>query len=83
MELDLNVTFGPIAPFMNDATVEEIWINAPERVFIARKGRSELTNLLLTPDEVRNIVERALMWSGRRLDLSHPCLLYTSDAADE
>jgi pilus assembly protein CpaF len=35
-------------------------------------GRSELTNLLLTADEVRNIVERALMWSGRRLDLSQP-----------
>ena len=72
MELDVNVTFGPIAPFMNDATVEEIWINSPERVFIARNGRSELTNLLLTQDEVRNIVERSLMWSGRRLDLSHP-----------
>ena len=72
MELDLNVTFGAIAPFMNDSTIEEIWINSPERVFVARNGRSELTNLLLTPDEVRNIVERALMWSGRRLDLSHP-----------
>ena len=72
MELDVNVTFGPIAPFMNDATVEEIWINSPERVFIARHGRSELTNLLLTQEEVRNIVERSLMWSGRRLDLSHP-----------
>ena len=72
MELDLDVTFGAIAPFMNDSTIEEIWINSPERVFVARNGRSELTNLLLTPDEVRNIVERALMWSGRRLDLSHP-----------
>ena len=72
MELDVNVTFGPIAPFMNDATIEEIWINSPERVFIARNGRSELTNLLLTQEEVRNIVERSLMWSGRRLDLSHP-----------
>ena len=50
MELDLNVTFGAIAPFMNDSTIEEIWINSPERVFIARNGRSELTNLLLTPD---------------------------------
>jgi pilus assembly protein CpaF len=57
---------------MDDPTIEEIWINSPERVFVARNGRSELTNLLLTPDEVRNIVERALMWSGRRLDLSHP-----------
>jgi pilus assembly protein CpaF len=72
MELDLNITFGAIAPFMSDPTIEEIWINSPERIFIARNGRSELTNLLLTADDVRNIVERALMWSGRRLDLSHP-----------
>jgi len=72
MELDIDVTFGPLAPLMRDSTVEEVWINSPERIFIARNGRSELTNLLLTSDEVRNIVERALMWSGRRLDLSHP-----------
>jgi pilus assembly protein CpaF len=72
MELDLGITFGAVAPFMSDQTIEEIWINSPERIFIARNGRSELTNLLLSSDDVRNIVERALMWSGRRLDLSHP-----------
>jgi pilus assembly protein CpaF len=72
MELDLSITFGAIAPFMSDPTIEEIWINSPERIFIARNGRSELTNLLLSSDDVRNIVERTLMWSGRRLDLSHP-----------
>ena len=72
MELDLDITFGAIAPFMSDHTIEEIWINSPERIFIARAGKSELTNLLLTSEEVRNIVERALMWGGRRLDLSHP-----------
>jgi len=72
MDLDIDITFGAIAPFMSDPTIEEIWINSPERIFIARSGRSELTNLLLTSEDVRNIVERALMWSGRRLDLSHP-----------
>ena len=72
MELDLDITFGAIAPFMTDPSIEEIWINSPERIFIARNGRSELTNLLLTAEDVRNMVERALMWSGRRLDLSHP-----------
>ena len=72
MDLDIEITFGAIAPFMSDPTIEEIWINSPERIFIARSGRSELTNLLLTSEDVRNIVERALMWSGRRLDLSHP-----------
>lgn len=69
---DLAMTFGPLAPFMSDTEVEEVWINSPERIFIAKAGRSELTNLLLSGDDVRNIVERALMWSGRRLDLSHP-----------
>lgn len=69
---DFAMTFGPLAPFMSNNEIEEIWINTPERIFIARSGKNELTNLLLTGDEVRNIVERALMWSGRRLDLSHP-----------
>ena len=71
-DIDISITYGPIFPFISDPSIEEIWINTPERIFIARNGRSELTNLLLTADEVRNIVERALMWSGRRLDLSQP-----------
>ena len=71
-DMDIAVTYGPLFSFINDQSIEEIWINTPERVFVARNGRSELTNLLLTDDEVRNIIERALMWSGRRLDLSQP-----------
>ncbi|MCX6428364.1 MAG: ATPase, T2SS/T4P/T4SS family [Actinobacteria bacterium] len=69
---DMEITFGALAPYMCDREIEEIWINSPERIFIARGGLNELTNLMLSADEVRNIVERALMWSGRRLDLSHP-----------
>lgn len=69
---DLATTFGPLAHLMADRDVEEIWINSPERIFIARAGKNELTNVVLTSDEVKNVVERALMWSGRRLDLSHP-----------
>ena len=66
------MTYGPLASFMADNEIEEVWINSPERIFVARSGKNELTNLLLTGDDVRNLVERALMWSGRRLDLSHP-----------
>lgn len=71
-EIEPSVVFGPIYPFICDETVEEIWINSPERIFIARAGKSELTNLILTALEVRELVDRTLMWSGRRLDLSHP-----------
>jgi pilus assembly protein CpaF len=64
--------FGPLQQHLDDATVEEIWINAPGRVFIARRGRSELTTTILRPDEVRDLVERMLKTSGRRVDLSTP-----------
>jgi pilus assembly protein CpaF len=69
---DIAKTFGALAQFMMDPGIEEIWINSPERIFIARGGKNELSNLLLSAQEVQNIVERALMWSGRRLDLSNP-----------
>ena len=71
-EIEPSVVFGPLYPFICDESVEEIWINSPERIFIAKRGKSELTNLILTPQEVRELVDRTLMWSGRRLDLSHP-----------
>jgi Ni2+-binding GTPase involved in maturation of urease and hydrogenase len=72
MELDIDVTFGPLAPLMRDSTIEEVWINSPERVFVARGGKSELTNLVLTFSDVKQLVDRILMWSGRRIDLSSP-----------
>jgi len=65
-------TYGKLASLMSDPTVEEIWINSPNRIFIARYGVSELTNLVMTAEEVQNLVERLLMWGGRRLDLTHP-----------
>ena len=57
---------------MADPTIEEIWINSPHRIFIARAGISQLTNMVLNQQDIRDLVERLLMWGGRRLDLSHP-----------
>lgn len=64
--------FGPLQAFFDDRDVEEVWINEPGRVFVARGGRSELTTTVLTEDEVRSLVERMLQWSGRRIDVSNP-----------
>ncbi len=64
--------FGPLQPFLDDPTVEEIWINDPSRVFVARHGRHELTNLMLTTAQVQELVERMLKSSGRRVDISRP-----------
>ena len=49
-----------------------MWINEPTKVFIARRGVHELTTTILTADEVRDLVERMLKSSGRRVDLSTP-----------
>ena len=70
--LDAVAGFGPLQPFLDDPSIEEIWINEPGRVFVARRGRSELTTLILTAEQVSELVERMLRKSGRRLDLSHP-----------
>jgi pilus assembly protein CpaF len=64
--------FGPLQRFLDDPDVEEIWINQPGKVFVARQGVSELTTTILTHDEVRDLVERMLKLSGRRVDLSSP-----------
>jgi len=64
--------FGALQPFLDDPEIEEIWINAPSRVFVARDGVPELTTMVLTEREVRDLVERMLQASGRRVDLSSP-----------
>lgn len=63
---------GPLQEYLDDPEVEEIWINRPSQVFVARGGVAELTSTLLTESQVRDLVERMLKLSGRRLDLSSP-----------
>ena len=64
--------FGPLQPYLDDPSVEELWINGPDRVFIAREGVSERVDLALTELQVRELVERMLHSTGRRVDLSSP-----------
>ncbi|WP_228255119.1 CpaF family protein [Ornithinimicrobium avium] len=64
--------FGPLQAYLDDPTVEEIWINEPSKVFVARHGRPELTPTFLTEQQVHDLVERMLRSSGRRVDLSSP-----------
>ena len=64
--------FGPLQRHLDDPEVEEIWINEPGRVFVARRGRSELTTTILDDGQVRDLVEKMLKSTGRRVDLSTP-----------
>ena len=72
MENNQLQSFGPLQKLIEDDSIEEIWINTPNRVFVARGGKSELTNLVLTKDIVHDLIERLLIWGGRRLDVSNP-----------
>lgn len=70
--LDEVAGLGPLQPLLDDPEVEEIWINGPGRVFCARGGVHVLTNVPLDAKAIRDLVERMLRASGRRLDLSSP-----------
>ncbi len=70
--LDTVAGHGPLQRYFDDPAIEEIWINAPDKIFVARNGIAELTTTILTADEVRDLVERMLRSSGRRVDLSSP-----------
>jgi pilus assembly protein CpaF len=70
--LDSVAGLGPLQPYLDDPQVEEVWINEPGKVFVAKHGRSELTTTILLPEQVRDLVERMLKASGRRVDLSSP-----------
>lgn len=70
--VDNIVGYGPLQVLMEDKAVEEVWINGPGKVFCARDGEHQLTNIVLSDAAVADIVERMLRSSGRRLDLSSP-----------
>ncbi|WP_265520949.1 CpaF family protein [Oerskovia flava] len=70
--VDAVAGLGPLQQYLDDPAVEEIWINSPTQVFIARGGEPELTTTILTNTQVRDLVEQMLRSSGRRLDLSSP-----------
>ncbi|SDT42679.1 pilus assembly protein CpaF [Pseudarthrobacter equi] len=69
---DAVARFGVLQPLLDDPSIEEIWLNAPNEIYVARNGESELTSLSLTEQQVRDMVERMLKSSGRRLDMSSP-----------
>jgi pilus assembly protein CpaF len=64
--------YGQLQPLLDDSSVEEIWINDPTKVHIARQGVSGSLPISISPEELRVIIERMLRSSGRRLDRSAP-----------
>ena len=63
---------GVLQAYLDDEDIEELWVNQPNELFVARSGVAERIFLKLSEVEIRSIVERLLRHSGRRLDRSSP-----------
>ena len=64
--------FGALQPLLDDPEIEEIWLNGTGHVHVARGGTAERTGLRLDDVAVRDLVERMLQSTGRRVDISQP-----------
>src|SRR5712692_6450414 len=66
---------GPIQPLLDDATVQEVMVNAHDEVFVEREGRLERSGVTFDDDaHVMAVVERILRRLGRRVDESSPAV---------
>lgn len=66
------VGYGALDSLIADPLIEEIWINSPDQVFYSKESRTSLAALDLDALAVRQVVEKMLRDSGRRLDRSQP-----------
>ncbi len=67
------IGLGPLEPLLRDETVSEVMVNGPRQVYVERKGRLELTNVVFQNDEhVMRIIDRIIAPIGRRVDESSP-----------
>lgn len=64
---------GPLEPLLEDDSVTEVMVNGPDKIFVERRGRLELTDQAFMDDaSVLAIIERIVSPLGRRVDESQP-----------
>jgi pilus assembly protein CpaF len=64
---------GPLEDFLEDETISEIMVNGPDRIFVERGGRIELSGKTFMDEQsVMAIIERIVAPLGRRVDESQP-----------
>jgi pilus assembly protein CpaF len=64
---------GPLEPLLADPTVSDILVNAPNNIYIERRGKLERTGVEFKDDEhLMRVIERIVSSVGRRIDESSP-----------
>ncbi|EJI9012727.1 CpaF family protein, partial [Escherichia albertii] len=65
--------FGPLRSLMEDDSISDILVNGPNKVFIERSGKLELSDKVFVDNEQLNDIARRLVSRvGRRIDDSQP-----------
>jgi pilus assembly protein CpaF len=64
---------GPLEDLMAQPDVSEIMVNGPDRIFVERNGKLELTaKRFASAQQLRLVIERIIAPLGRRVDESSP-----------
>ncbi|HEY4345573.1 MAG TPA: CpaF family protein [Parvibaculum sp.] len=67
------VGFGPLEPLLNDATVDDIIVNGPNKIYVERNGELEpVTTRFRDTTHLMNVIQRIVSPIGRRVDESSP-----------
>src|SRR5207344_1098300 len=68
-----SIGYGPIQPLIDDDTVSEVMVNAPDEIYFERDGIIYLSPLRFRDNaHIMRIVERIIAPLGRRVDESSP-----------
>ena len=64
---------GPLDPLIEDETVTDIMVNGAKQVYVERRGKLELTDVVFRDDQhVMNVATKIVTKIGRRIDESRP-----------
>ncbi|HEY8313879.1 MAG TPA: ATPase, T2SS/T4P/T4SS family [Candidatus Baltobacteraceae bacterium] len=71
--IDEALGFGPLEDLLSDESISEIMVNGPNKVYVERKGKIELTSKQFTDNrQLRLVIDRIIAPIGRRIDESVP-----------
>jgi pilus assembly protein CpaF len=64
---------GPLEILLADPAISDILVNAPDSIYIERRGKLEVTNVAFKDnDHLMRVIERIVSSVGRRIDESSP-----------
>ncbi len=64
---------GPLEPLLKDESINDILVNGPNRVFVERSGKLELTDITFKDERhLLRIIDKIVSAVGRRVDESNP-----------